>query len=234
MRRVSLTPRAALLLTLAPIAFIARPAAAQTPRELLIHAAYEDRSGPVAIGRIDRARSAALAAAARAPDDQDAAVVAAIALAYRAKLTGNRSEAIAARKGLEGVVARFPRNAEAHLALGAWHIGVINKVGRILARAGAGAQKAVGYSALDRAVALGGNRATFSAIAGMIRLDEDARDARGRALVAAAAQGATPTALDRINQRAATAVSAALRRGDAKAASALSDRLLPFGWFKKS
>lgn len=216
------------------MAGLAAPASAQTPRELLIQAAYEDRSGPVAIARIDRARAAALATCARAPDDQDAAVVAAIALAYRAKLTGNRGEAIAARKGLEVVVGRFPRNAEAHLALGAWHIGVIHKVGRFIARAGAGAQKGVGYAALDRAVALGGNRAMFSAIAGMIRLDEDESDARGRALVAAAAQGSAPTALDRINQRAAAAVTAALRRGDTKAAGALSDRLLPFGWFKKS
>lgn len=229
---MSLTPRAALLLT--PIACIAAPAAAQTPRDQLIHAAYEDRSGPAAVGRIDRARAAALATCARSPDDQDAHVVAAIALAYRAKLTGNRGEAIAARKGLEAVVARFPRNAEAHLALGGWHIGVINKVGRILARAGAGARKDVGYAALDRAVALGGNRAMFPAIAGMIRLEQDAKDARGRALVDAAVRGATPTALDRINQRAAGSVTAALRRGDAKAASALSDRLLPFGWFKKS
>ena len=229
---MSLTPRAALLLT--PIACIAAPAAAQTPRELLTHAAYEDRSGPTALARIDRARSAALATCARAPDDQEAHVIAAIALAYRAKLTGNRGEAIAARKGLESVVARFPRNAEAHLALGAWHIGVINKVGRIIARAGAGARRDVGYAALDRAVALGGNRAMFSAIAGMIRLEQDAGDARGRALVSAATQGATPTALDRINQRAASAVTGALRRGDAKGASAMSDRMLPFGWFRRS
>lgn len=229
-----MTPRAALLLTLVPIAIHAAPAAAETPREMLIHAAYEDRSAPAALSRVDRARTAALAASSRTPDDQDAHVVAAIALAYRAKLTGNRAEAIAARKGLEAVATRFPRNPEAHLALGAWHVGVVNKVGRILARAGAGAQKGLGYAALDRAVALGGNRAMFAAMAGMIRLEQDARDARGRALVDAATRGAAPTPLDRINQRAATAVTAALRRGDVQAVSALSDRLLPFGWFKKS
>jgi hypothetical protein len=218
---------------LLPLACIAVPAAAQTPRDMLVHAAYEDRSGPVAVARIDRARTAALATCARMPDDQDAHVVAAIALAYRAKLTGNRSEAIAARKGLEAVAARFPRNPEAHLALGAWHVGVVNKVGRILARAGAGAQIGVGYAALDRAVALGGSRASISAMAGMIRLEQNAADARGRALVDAATRGATTTPLDRINQRAASAVAAAIRRGDGKAVSALSDRMLPFGWFKK-
>ena len=40
--------------------------------------------------------------------------------------------------------------------------------------------------------------------------------------------------MPRSTQRAAHAVTGAIRRGDTKAASALSDRLLPFGWFKKS
>lgn len=227
---MTLLTRAALL----PLLLSTTPVLAETPRDLLTEAAYEDRSAPVAIARVNTARAQALAAAARDPGDQEAVVLAAIALAYRAKLTGNRAEAVAARKGLEAVVARFPRNADAHLALGAWHIGVINKVGRLLARAGAGARKEVGYAELDRAVALGGNRAMFSAIAGMVRLEQDESDARGKALVDAATRAGTPTPLDRINQRAAGLVVASLRKGDERTAGALSDRLLPFGWFKKN
>lgn len=208
-------------------------APAPSPRDLLVYAAYEDRSAVAALARIDVARAQALASLARDPSDQDAAVVAGIALAYRAKLTGNRTEALAARRGLEVVVQRFPRNAEAHLALGGWHIGVINKVGRLLARAGAGARQDVGYAELDRAVALGGDRAVFPAIAGMVRLEQDTGDARGRALVEAAARAGTPTPLDRINQRAAGLVAAAIRKGDGRVAGSLADRLLPFGWVRK-
>jgi hypothetical protein len=216
----------------AAVLVAASPAAAQTPRDLLTAAAYQDSDVPAALSRIDRARAAALAAAQRAPDDQDAAVVAAIALAYRAKLTGSRSEAIAARKGLEVVAVRFPRNAEAQLGLGAWHLGVIAKVGRIMARAGAGAQKGVGVAAVDRAVALGGNRAMFAGIGGMLLIQSDPNDSHGRELVEAASRGTTGTPLDRINQRAAAAVLAAIRRNDDPTARALANRLLPFGWFK--
>jgi hypothetical protein len=216
----------------APALLVAAPAIAQTPRDLLTYAAYQDNDVATALARIDRARAAALAAATRAPDDQDAAVVAAIAFAYRAKLTGNRSEAIAARRGLEAVVARFPRNPEAQLGLGAWHLGVIAKVGRIMARAGAGAQKGIGIAAVDRAVALGGGRAMFPGIAGMLLVQLDPDDAHGRSLVEAAVHGSTASALDRINQRAAINVLAALHRNDDPAARALADRLLPFGWFK--
>ena len=226
---MSLSIKAALLPS---VLLAAAPAMAQTPREMLTYAAYQDNNAATAIVRIDRARAAALAASAHAPGDQDAAVIAAIALAYRAKLTGSRSEAIAARRGLEAVVARFPRNPEAQLALGAWHLGVIAKVGRFLARAGAGAQKGVGVAALDRAVALGGDRAMFTGIAGMLRVELDPGDPRGRELVEQASRGATPGPIDRINQRAAANVAAACRRSDNQAARALADRVLPFGWFK--
>ena len=218
-------------IVLLPAAAIAAPVPLETPRDLLTQAAFQDRDQPTALARIDRARAVALAAAARAPDDQDAAVVAAIALAYRAKLTGARSEAIAARRQIEAVCARFPRNAEAQLALGAWHLGIVAKVGGFLARAGAGARKDSGLAALDRAVALAGGRASIVGLAGLLRITADPGDARGRALLEATGRGAAPAALDRISQRAALTVTAALRRGDAKAARTLADRLLPFGWY---
>lgn len=226
-----LSTRAAWLLL--PAVALAAPAFAETPRDLLTYAAYQDRDQAVALAKVDRARAAALATLARAPDDQDAAVVAAIALAYRAKLTGARGEAIAARRQIEAVIARFPRNAEAQLALGAWHLGIVAKVGRLLARAGAGARKDTGYAALDRAVALSGGRAAIVGLAGLLRIENDPTDPRGRALVEAADTGPAPGALDRISQRAAAAVAAALKRSDMKGARALADRLLPFGWFQK-
>ncbi len=220
-------------LTLAALAVTAPAVAeAQSARDLLVQAAFEDRSKPVALAKIERARVAASAAYARNPDDQDAAVVAATALGYRAKLNGNRGEAIAARRAFEGAVARFPRNAEANVALGAWHIGVIVTYGRIVGRAAVGAQKNVGIAALDRAVALGGNRAMFAGLAALLRLEIDPEDPRGRALAEQASRAPTPTTIDRYMQRACTAVLVPIRSGDDKQVRAIADRLLPLGWYR--
>ena len=209
----------------------AAPALAQTPREMLVTAAFQDTDKAAALARINRAHAGATALLARNGNDQDAAMVQAMALGYRAKLTGNRGEAIVARKQFEGLIARFPRNPEPTVALGAWHMGAIAKFGRLVGRAALGAQKGEGLAALDRAVALGGDRAMFLALAGMLRLELDANDARGAQLTEAAARGSTPTAIDKLFQRAAAAVLVPLRRGDRKAAQKLADRLLPLGQF---
>ncbi len=202
---------------------------AETPRELLTHASFIDRDRTVALARVDRASAVAGAVLARAPGDQEAALMQAMAVGYRAKLTGNRSEAIAARRQYESLVARFPRNPEAQAALGAWHVGVIVKLGRFVGRAAAGAQKGVGYEALDRAVALGGNRAMFCGLAGLLRLEIDPEDPRGRALVETASAAPAPTPIDGFIRRAAVAVLVPLRAGRGKEAKLLADKLLPFG-----
>lgn len=215
----------------APLALAATPAPAQSPRELLLHAAFEDRSRDAALAKVDRARALALAAAARSPGDQEAAVIAATAQGYRAKLTGNRSEAMAAKKQFDAVAARFPRNPEAQIGLGAWHLSIINRAGALLGRV-LGARRNVGVACLDRSVAYGGDRAMFPGLAGMMLIEANGEDPRGRELVERAVQASAPTPLDRIVKRASAQVAAALRRGDAKAATALADRLLPFGWYQ--
>ena len=223
--------RLSLPLVLAAASLTAPAVAAQTPREMLVVAAFHDTDRGVALARIDKARVGAAALLARDGGDQDAAMVQAMALGYRAKLTSNRGDAIAARKQFEGLAARYPRNPEPSVALGAWHMGAIAKFGRLIGRATLGAQKDVGLKALDRAIALGGNRAMFLALAGLLRLELDANDARGAELTEAAVRGSTPTAIDRQFQRAAAAVLVPLRRGDRKAAQKLADRLLPLGQF---
>lgn len=207
------------------------PAQAETPRELLTQAGFVDRDRNVALARINRAAAAAGQALSRSPNDAEAAIMQAMANGYRAKLLGNRSEAIAARKQYEALVVRYPRNAEAQAALGAWHVGVIAKLGRFVGRAVAGAQKATGFEALDRSVALGGNRAMFAGLAGLLRLELDPNDARGRALVETASKAPTPTAIDGYVRKAAMAVLVPLRAGDANATKTLADKLLPFGQF---
>lgn len=219
----------AVCLLFTPLAVATSPATAQTPRELLLHAAFEDRSREAALAKVDRARALALAASARFPSDQESAVLAATAQGYRAKLTGNRGEAMAAKRQFDAVAARFPRNPEALLGLGAWHLGILNRAGALLGRV-VGARRSVAISCLDRSVAQGGDRAMFPGLAGMMLIEANGKDSHGRELVERAVRSATPTPLDRIVQRAAVQVAAALRRGDTKAATALADRLAPFGW----
>lgn len=206
-------------------------ASAETPRDALAEAVFGARDKAAALARIDRVSQATGAILARASDDEEAAIVQATAAGYRAKLTGSRTAAVAARKRFETLVVKYPRNPETHIALGAWHIGVIASFGQFVGRAAVGAQKRIGLESIERAIALGDNRAMFLGLAALLRLELDASDPRGRQLAEAAARGATPTAVDRIMQRAAAAVLVPLRRGDSKATRVLADRLLPLGQF---
>lgn len=215
------------------LALASAGARAETPRDALTTAGFADRDKATALARVDRVRQVTAAALARSPGDQEAAMVGATADGYRAKLTGNRAAAIEARRKFEGLVAKYPGSAEAHIALGAWHVGVIASFGRFVGRAAVGAKKDAGFASIDRAVKLGGNRAMFLGLAALLRLELDPGDAQGRQLAEAATRAATPTPLDRIMQRSATAVLVPLRAGDAKAAQLLADRLLPFGQIRK-
>lgn len=224
---------AAPLALFAALSLFSGTAQAQNARDLLTQAAFQDRSRSTALQRIEAVRAGTLAALQRNRNDQDAAVLAAIALGYHAKLTGERSQALAARREFEQLVGRFPHNAEAQAGLGAWHLGIIAHAGRLVGRAAAGARENVGLAALDRSVALGGQRAMFSGLAGLMRINLDPDDSRGAALLEAASKAPAPTALDRIIQRSAAAVLGPLRRGDRKGAKALADQLLPFGWYDR-
>ncbi|MDY0959792.1 hypothetical protein SOM26_13945 [Sphingomonas sp. CFBP8993] len=210
---------------------VAPPVQAQSAREILTQASFADSDEVSALRRVTSAYNAAQAALRRSPDDHEALLMRATALGYRAKLTGNRSDAVSARRQFEALVAQNPRDAEATLALGAWHIGGVKKLGAIMGRAAIGAQRGVGLSALDRAVALGGDRALFPGLAALLRLEVDPRDPRGRTLVEAAARAGVSSPIDRIMQHAAVAILTPLRAGDTQATRRLASQLLPFGRF---
>ena len=206
---------------------------AETPRDVLTTAVFADRNKAAALAKIDRVHQVTGAMLARSGDDQEAAIVQATAIGYRAKLTGNRAGAIEARRRFEALVAKYPNNPEAHLALGAWHVGVIAAFGQFVGRAAVGAQKNVGLASIDRALALSGNRAMYLGLASLLRLELDGSDARGRQLAEAATRAAAPTVIDRIMQRAAALMLVPLKNGDRKATQALADRLLPLGQIGK-
>ena len=77
--------------------------------------------------------------------------------------------------------------AKAQAALGAWHLNAVVSLGTLMARGALGARKADGLESLDRAIALGGERALFPALEGMLRLAIDGTDAGAAALLARAA-----------------------------------------------
>lgn len=218
-----------LLCALILSALPALPATAATPRQTLANAAFLATDKKAALAQIDQADREAGAIVAAQPNDREAQMIRAMATGYRARLTHNRGKALEARRMLEALAAADPRDPEAQAAIGAWHIDSIVQIGGLLAGPVLGAKKTTGLTALDRSVALGGDRAMFPGLAAMLRLALDAKDKRALPLAEAAARGTTATALDRVMQRAATALLQPLRAGDTKTAQALARRLLPFG-----
>ncbi len=212
------------------VACSATAAAAESPRELLVKAAFATRDRAAALAQIESARKSAEAVLAKSPGDREAQLQRAVAIGYRGKLRRNPADARAARRAFEALVASNPRDAEALLALGGWHLAGIIEIGQLMARTVLGARKASGMQAMNRAIAAGGNRALFPAYASLtlIQIDPD-NIAGARKLAEAAVKGRTPTSADRVMQRHAAALLEPLRAGNGKAAAALAKRLSPFG-----
>ena len=217
------------VLLLPALLLIATAASATSPRDLLTGVVYSSAPRARIVAGIDEAHRAATNILDKLPTDHEALLVRALADGYRAKLTRSRTDAVRARIAFETLVHRNPADAEAQVALGGWHLDAVAGLGGFLARTILGADRATGYAALDRAVALGGNRALFAGFAALLRLQISGDDPRARALAEAGARGSTPTALDAQMQRAAIAVLVPLRKGDGAAAHRLAPSLLPLG-----
>ena len=211
---------------------IAAPAPAATPDagDILLVAAYNTPDKATALARIDRALKTAEAALARNPRDMDARLYRALAISYRGKLAKSRTDLMASRKEFEAIVAAHPQNAEAQLALAGWHLAAINAVGPMMARSMLGARKSVGLKALDRALALGGNRALFPAFAGLTRIQlEPGEVAVAKRFAEAALKAGTPTPIDKVMQRNAATMLKTLGANGGQAAAKEARLLAPFG-----
>ncbi|WP_404710940.1 hypothetical protein [Sphingomonas sp. MMS24-J13] len=217
--------------TFASVAILcAAPLSAATPREMLTHAAFQTTDKNAALAEVKRAIAAAAAQLAANPADYEAQMQHAAGIGYRAKLTRNAGDAKMSRRLFDGLAAANPRDPEAQMLIAGWNLDAIADLGSLLASAGLGAKKGVGTSALDRAVAMGRNRAFFPGIAALMRIRLDPHDVAGARLLAeSAASLDAPTPLDRIAKRSAEALLIPLRAGDGKAAAALARQLLPFG-----
>lgn len=218
------------LLAFVVAVLIASPLPAAPPRDTLIDAAFVATEKTAALHQLTAAIVACDAILARDPVNREAKMQRALAIGYRGKLTRSRGDALAARRAFEVLAAADPRDPEAQIALGGWHISAILDVGSMMARTAVGARKAEGLAALDRASRLGANRAAFPAMNALFRIALDKDDiVEARRLAEAAARAPAPTSFDRVTQRRVMAILPALRAGDGKTASAQARALLPFG-----
>ena len=203
------------------------PAFAETPRETLTMVAFGNLDKTAALAATERAQ----VAAGKLDSKREALLMKAMATGYRAKLTNSRSEAVNARRAFEVAAASSPNDPEALASLGSWHISAVTALGGMAARIALGAQRAKGFEALDRSIALGGNRALFAGNAALLRVKLDGPTPEARRLAALAAGAPAPTALDRHMKVAATKLLATW--DNANAARTLAGRLLPLGRFEK-
>ena len=221
-------PRLRSLVSAVCLVALAAPALAG-PRETLMNAAFSASSVPEAKQEVASALSAATAELAQDPNDSEAQLQQALAIGYRAKLTRNSGDAKRARQLFNAFLAAHPRDPEAQLALAGWNLDAIADLGPLLAKMVIGASKRDGLAALDRAVALGQNRALFAAYGALIRARLDPNDPVALRLAQQAVAAPTPTALDRMMQQRAASLLQSLRNGDKAGAATLAKRMLPFG-----
>ncbi len=210
---------------------LAVPARAAGGWDLLTEAVFRAPTTARARALLSQVRAEAETALHQNPANHEAAIQQAVAAAWGAMLSGGIGPAREARRLIERQIAVQPDNTEAHLALGAWHSEAVRRVG-MLAGPTVGASRKAGNAALDRAIALGGQRALPSAYGALLRAASgEGKSAGGRAAVLAlarrAGQGTTPTTLDAAMRARAQRFVNALATPAANAADAAAP-LLPF------
>jgi hypothetical protein len=211
-------------------AAVCSPAQADPARDILVSAAFGTRDKAAALVRVRQAIATADAELKRDPRDENARLQRALGISYRGKLSRSRADVLAARREFEAIVAADPRNPEAQMALGAWHLAAIIEFGPMIARTVLGARTATGNQALDKALVLGRDRASIPALASLQRIQIDPGDVAGaRRLAEVAVKAGASTSFDRLMQKQAAALLTVLRSGNGKAAAAAAKLLMPFG-----
>lgn len=209
----------------------AQTSRAQSPREILMSAAFNTPAKPAALAKVGAAIQASSAILAQSPGDREAKLQHGIAVGYRGQLKRGLPDVQAARRTFDALAVSYPRDAEIQMALAGWHLGAIIEIGPLMART-LGARRASGLQALDRSVALGGGRAFFPAYASMLRIRLNPKDIAGaQKLAEAAVKASAPTPVDRLTQKQAASLLTSLRAGNGKASAALAKKMMPFGKF---
>jgi hypothetical protein len=218
-----------------PVAVVASlacvaPSQAASPREDLIRAAFATRDKGQALALVDQAITDSQAILAQSPGDREAKLQQALGIGYRGQLKRSPTDAKAAHGLIQTLASSDPRDPEAQIALAGWHLTAVGDLGNFLARTVLGANRDAGFSALDKAVALGGNHAFFPGYAALIRIKLNSSDTAAALRLAQRAAAAPATSpIDRVMQRAAGRIIPLLQAGNGAAASDLAKQLLPFG-----
>jgi tetratricopeptide (TPR) repeat protein len=203
---------------------------AATPRDTLIQAAFGTHDKKQALSLINDALTQTQQMLAQNSANREAQLQQALGIGYRGQLTRSPADAKAAHRALETLVTVEPNNAEAQVAIAGWHLTAVGDLGNFLARTLLGASRDDGFAALDKAVAMGGNRAFFPAYAALIRIKLNTSDtATALHLAQRAASAQAPEQIDRILQRAAVRLIPDLQAGRGDDAARLAKQLLPFG-----
>ncbi len=207
-----------------------RANASESARDILTESAFLSTDRSAALTGIKQAIAMAQKVLVRNPKDLEARLQRAVALSYRGRLKRDRSDLQEARHEFEVVIAAAPMNAEAHMALAGWHLGGVIELGPLLGKLVLGADKARGLQELDRALALGGNRAFFPAVAALHRIQLKPPDISAtRRLVELALASRTPEKADQILKHQCLALLPELYLGNGKRAARKARSLLPFG-----
>ena len=199
-------------------------------RSRLQIAAYDTTDKAKAKAMVEAAIGDFSAALAKDPANREAALQQAIANGYVAKLERSAGGAKVMKRSLEALLAKYPDDAQAWTALGAWHGGSIATLGTFIARTVIGATTDGMNKAFARAMALAPNDGVNLTFYALTLMDIDAGNAdRAKTLLQRAAQLKPDDAFERQVQGSGTKVLAAINAGDAKAAQRLAHQLLPFG-----
>lgn len=205
-------------------------AQASTPRELLIHAAFQASSKNAALSDVTVALAATDKILATRPKDIDAQFQKGIALGYRAKLTRSVGDAKAARQIFEKLAAQDRNNGEYQMAVACWNLDAISDLGSFIARTMVGARAATGHEALNRAAQMSPNDVFILGMAAMVTIrNDESAVAAARALAERTMKANAQSSLDRMIQQAMGAILQHLRAGQGAKAAALARKRLPLG-----
>lgn len=170
-----------------------------------IHATYLEKSEQARLAMFQEVAARAEAQAADTPDNANAHYWMAYALGRYAQGI-SVAQALAqglglkVRVALETTIRLAPQHADAHIALGAFHAEVIDKVGKMLGRT-QGADAATGLAMFQRALVLNPGSAIgmVEYANGLVMLEGEKRMAEAEALYAQAAACQAADATERLD-----------------------------------
>jgi hypothetical protein len=198
-------------------------------RATLSIAGYQTSDKARALALVDAAEKDFDAALARAPGNVEAQLQKAVAIAYRAQLTRGIGLAKDVRRRFEAIAAAHPGNSVAWGALGGWHGGAVAEVGAFVARTVLGAKQAEMERCYAQALKLAPGLPSTRTFFAITLLDLDADNAARAATILKGIETLPANdGFEALLKRQGIELSAALAKGNAKAAQATARRLKAF------